>query len=312
VRTLPNGAFVAEGVAPGRYVLMARGASGPPPAPPSDPAQALSALMLGRFPGAALNLWAREELDINGRDITNLSLRLQPGLRVTGRVAVESATPGALAPGSVSVMLSSIPTTAAPDVAMVAMIAGGGSASAQANADGTFEITGVVPGRYRFAVIAPGLLPVTMPGVELPPSRWMPKSVVVGGRDLLDVPLEIRPQDDLRDVVVTLTDRVTSLSGTVFDQAGRPTPAFPIVVFPTDRVYWAPGSRRVQQVRPASDGTFRLTGLAAGEYFVCAATDLDPDDLGDPYFLEQLIAGSFKITIADGEKKVQDLKLAGG
>ena len=34
--------------------------------------------------------------------------------------------------------------------------------------------------------------------------------------------------------------------------------------------------------------------------------------LADPSFLEQLISGSFKITLGEGEKKTQDLKLAGG
>jgi hypothetical protein len=98
----------------------------------------------------------------------------------------------------------------------------------------------------------------------------------------------------------------------VFDQAGRPTPAFPIVAFPVDRAYWAPGSRRIQQAKPASDGRYRIVGLPPGEYFLCAATDLDPNDLADPFFLEQLVAGSFKITIGLGEKRAQDLKLAGG
>ena len=45
---------------------------------------------------------------------------------------------------------------------------------------------------------------------------------------------------------------------------------------------------------------------------MCAVTDLEPGDLYDPVFLEQLIPGSFKISLAEAEKKVQDLKLAGG
>jgi hypothetical protein len=84
------------------------------------------------------------------------------------------------------------------------------------------------------------------------------------------------------------------------------------MVFSTERAYWTPGSRRVQQARPASDGRYRLAGLPAGEYFVCALTDLDRSQLYDPAFLESLVSGSFKITLADGEKKTQDLKLASG
>jgi hypothetical protein len=98
----------------------------------------------------------------------------------------------------------------------------------------------------------------------------------------------------------------------VFDGAGRVTPNFPIIVFSTDRSYWTLGSRRVQQARPASDGKFKVTGLPAGEYFVCAVTAVERTEVYDPAFLEQLVGVSFKITIADGEKKTQDLKLGGG
>ena len=98
----------------------------------------------------------------------------------------------------------------------------------------------------------------------------------------------------------------------MFDGAGRVTPNFPIVVFATDRAYWTLGSRRVQTARPASDGKFKVTGLPAGEYYVCAVTAVDRTEVYDPAFLEPLVAVSFKITIADGEKKTQDLRLGGG
>jgi len=135
---------------------------------------------------------------------------------------------------------------------------------------------------------------------------------MLNGRDVADAPLEVKPNEDVPGLVVMLTDRPTELSGTVVDRAGRPAPGFPIVVFSTDRAYWTIGSRRIQQARPSSDGKYTLTGLPAGEYYVCAVTDLDQAQLYDPVFLEALAAGSFKITLTDGERKTQDLKLAGG
>ena len=54
-----------------------------------------------------------------------------------------------------------------------------------------------------------------------------------------------------------------------------------------------------------------MSGLPAGEYYVAAVTELEPGDLADPAFLEQLAAAAFKITLADGEKKQQDVKLGG-
>jgi hypothetical protein len=70
------------------------------------------------------------------------------------------------------------------------------------------------------------------------------------------------------------------------------------------------GSRRLRPpVRPASDGRYRIAPLPAGVY-VAALTDLDPEDLYDPAFLEQVAASSLTVTLAEGEKRVQDLRLA--
>jgi hypothetical protein len=67
----------------------------------------------------------------------------------------------------------------------------------------------------------------------------------------------------------------------------------------------------VQTARPASDGKYKVTGLPGGEYFVVAVTAVDRSEVYDPLFLEQLVPVAFKITIKDGEKKTQDLRLGG-
>jgi hypothetical protein len=319
VRSLPDGGFLAEGVAPGRYGLTARAAPG---GAPNDNSAELAALRMlfggagggGRGSSSPYTLWAREELDVNGRDMTNLTLRLAPGMTVSGRIAIEATSLPPLAASSVSVTLAPVQDTAnmPPELAAIAMFGmgpGGGSSIGTAGDDGVFEVKGVAPGRYRLNALAPGMLPFALPGMPSAAQSWMARSIVLGGRDVSDLIVEIRPNEDVKDVAITISDRVTELTGVVYDQAGRPTPAFPIVVFATDRNYWAPGSRRVQQARPASDGRYKFTALPAGEYFVCAPTDLDPSDLADPFFLEQLTAASFKLTIAPGEKKTQDLKL---
>ena len=316
VRSQPDGRFAVDGVAPGRYVLSARAAPGG-----GNDNSDLAALRLlfggalggGKGASSPFTLWAREEFDVNGRDLTNLSLRLAPGMTVGGRIAVEASSLPPLSRSTVTVTLSPVTNTSnmPPELAAMSMFGGaaGGGSMATAGDDGVFEVKGVAPGRYRVNVMAPGMMPMSLPGFTMPPPAWMPRSIVLGGRDISDLIVEIRPNEDVKDVAITLTDRVTELSGVVYDEAGRPTPAFQIVAFATDRVYWAPGSRRVQQARPASDGRFRFSALPAGEYYVCAPTDLDPNDLADPFFLEQLIAASFKLTIAPGEKKTQDLRL---
>jgi hypothetical protein len=109
-----------------------------------------------------------------------------------------------------------------------------------------------------------------------------------------------------------LTDQPTEIAGTLLDQLGRPTPEFSVVVFSTDRTYWSTAPRRVSGVvKAGSDGRFSVTGLPPGEYFLTVLTDPDPLQLRDQSFLEQLAASAIRITLAEGEKKVQDLKLSG-
>jgi hypothetical protein len=245
-------------------------------------------------------------------------LQLQPGMTVSGKVVFEATTqkpPTSLA--ATRLMLSPAPASGSQSDLIASML---NAANATVADDGTFSAKGVVPDRYRVLAIGPGMLgglasfaAAANQSASMPVDIWTLKSIVVNGRDVTDVSLEVKPGEDVTGVVVTFTDRPTTLSGRVIDRAGRPAPGFPIVVFSTDRAQWSVGSRRVRQVRPASDGTFTITGLPAGEYYVSAVTDLDANDLSDPTFLEELAAsGALKLTLADGERKTQDLRLAGG
>jgi hypothetical protein len=113
-------------------------------------------------------------------------------------------------------------------------------------------------------------------------------------------------------LVVTFTDRSQPLSGTLVDAGGQPTSDYFIVAFSTERRFWTPGSRRVAQARPGNTGAFSITTLPPGEYYLCAVTDVDSNELYDAVFLESLIRAASKVTLADGEQKVQNLKLTGG
>jgi hypothetical protein len=179
--------------------------------------------------------------------------------------------------------------------------------------DGTFTVRGLMPGRYQVAVTGKAMrLNSLVPGMPPAQTGWIVKSIRWKDQDLADTGIDLQAEVPVSGVVVTLTNQPAQLGGTVIDAAGRPTGAFPIVVFATDRAMWAPGSRRVLQAQPASDGKFSVIGLPAGEYYLAAVTRLEPGDLANRQFLEDLLPASLKITIRDGEKKTQDLKLAGG
>lgn len=308
-RTGQEGTFTIAGVKPGAYTLTVRAAVRDSNAATDLAAAARQAVASFSGGAAGLSHWASEDIVVQGRDVTDVTLALRPGSTVTGRIVYDATTrtpPADLSRAQISLTLS---MRAAGSADPINALSGAGSLGATIAPDGRFTVTGVPPGRYRLAS-QQGLIPIPVQNVAV--GGWTLRSAMAGGRDIVDVPIEIRSGQDVADVVVTFTDRPAELSGTVFDQNGRVTPSFPIVVFSTDRAYWTPSSRRVVMASPASDGRFRVVGLPAGEYYVCAVTMVSRSELYDASFLDALAPGAFKITIAEGEKKTQDLRLGGG
>ena len=284
-RLTPDWKFSYAGVTPGRYTITARLIERPASGPELRPG--LVAI------GSGLTvMWAVADVTVDGVDRSDLSLALAPGMTVSGRVQFQAA-PGSTAPdlSRVRVSLSS------------ASRADGGIGfagdSTGVNANGQFTLSGVIPGRYsvRASVNGP------------PYGDWMIRSSMVNGRDTLDFPIEIQPDEHVSAVVVTLTDVTQRLSGMLQDAAGRPASAFTIVVFPADRNYWSV-TRRIRTARPGQDGRYTINDLPVGDYRVAAVYDLSPGETSDPSFLETLAGGSVLLTIRAGERKVQDFRIA--
>ncbi|MGE5833043.1 MAG: hypothetical protein ACM4AI_01055, partial [Acidobacteriota bacterium] len=67
------------------------------------------------------------------------------------------------------------------------------------------------------------------------------------------------------------------------------------------------GSRRVRAVRPDSNGRFAVRGLPAGPYYVALTKDsMSQKELTAK--LPTLTPTGVRVTLAEGEKKVQDLR----
>ena len=317
ISTNGEGRFSITNVAPGHYSLTARGGpggsavrfgggdfvmalpaaptvtsapAGAPPPPPPPPA-----------PGGS-TLYAAVDVEVNGENLSDLSLTLQEGMTIAGRLVFAGKS------------LSAPLNLARTRVSLLPAATGGlsmGVPDATVDATGAFKFVGVPPGKYRINSSVMGGGPGNTGGAGAAAS-WALRSAVVSGRDVLDGALEIRPGQNVDGMVVTFTDQPTEISGTLLDGAGKPTPGFSIVVFSTDRSTWTAGSRRVSPpIQVSSDGKYKTAGLPPGEYFLAALTDYEPGDLGDASFLEQVAAVAIKITIGEGEKKVQDLKIAG-
>jgi hypothetical protein len=229
-------------------------------------------------------LWAMTELTVSGQDVSGVALTLAPGMAVSGRFAFQGqAAPADQARISISVM--SMQSTAASVIGAVTLN----------SADPGFTLTGLAPGWYRFSA--------TM-------GSWTLASAMLGNRDVADTPFEIKPGENVSNLVVTFTDAPAALSGHLTDAAGRPAPSLMLLLFTTDRSSWYSGSRRLRApITPASDGSFSFTGIVPGEYYLAALTDVAPNEWADPSFLEQASLSAIKVTLGTGDKKVQDVRI---
>jgi hypothetical protein len=310
-----NGTFEFASVIPGQYTLSARGStqSGPPPPPPPPPGPPGAppppppppppggdVSFFGVSPAASgrtLDLWAAMEITVSSQDLTGLAVALEPGLTISGRVVFDAATQTP-PPDFTRVQISVGASRNAIPVGGVPMNMHG----AQIRPDGTFQIAGIAPDNYVITGFVPGGSP------DMP---WIVKSVMMGGENVADRPVAIKSGSRLSDVVITFTDRHAELSGRLVDTAGRPAPEYFVFVFSTNRAHWTPNAVRLMRppTRPASDGTYRVAALPPGEYYVAALTEIDDADIYDAAFLEQVAAAAFKISIAEGEKKKQDLQI---
>ncbi len=165
-------------------------------------------------------------------------------------------------------------------------------------ADGTFSITSIPSGTFR----------LLLSGSAIDRTPWSPRSAMMGSRDLLDNDFEIDAGGNAT-LHITLTDVHTAISGTLQTPAGAPASDVFVIAFPADRARWAPYSRRIKAVRPGVDGRYAISDLPAGEYLLAAITDIDQDEWQAPGFLDQLVAGAVKFTLADGESRVVNLRV---
>jgi hypothetical protein len=301
-RVAPDGRFVINGAPPGRYTLTARtqpgptgGAGGRGGMPPPDPQASSGPVAQPQV------LWATTDIVVSGQPVSGIVLTMQPGMMVSGKVVFKSvATPE---PKDIAINVFARPPQV--DSLLFGPRMNNGTT---AKPDRTFTIEGLVPDRY---VVTASLTPSG--GTDFSSFfAWTVESVTMGGRDVTDLPVDLRPTSDIRDVVITLTDRKQEVFGTLKESTGRPAPDYTVVLFSTDKQYWLTGSRRIATARPATDGRFEVSspqGLPPGSYFLAAITDLGADEQYDTKLLEDLSKAAVKLTLAPGERKQQELRI---
>jgi hypothetical protein len=233
-------------------------------------------------------LWALQDLTVGGPTPTSLSLRLQPAMTMTGRMVFNGTSPP---PDPTKARLQVLPLEGTSATL--------NATSFKADPNGEFALSGLTPGRFVLRVAL-----VSAPA-------WQVASITVGGREVLDLPLEIGATDPPA-TVITLTDQSSTLSGVVSAPAGQSASDYFVVALPADRAYWLPQSRRIRSARPGTDGRYEFVGLPPGDYILAATTDFTQTDQQDPGVLAELATHAIPVTIGVGQTKAVDLKLGGG
>jgi hypothetical protein len=297
--TRPDGSFTLLAVPAGQYA--ARATKMPrPPIPGGPGAGAIAAMLLGdgstpNSPGqTTVPLYGQAPVTVSGGDVTTVSVELREGAKLSGRIEfVGSATPPQPR------QLQAVAVTLTPLDGRAFGSAPGflGQPASQATADesGQFTTVGYPPGRYTVSV-----------GGQLP-SGWTLKSVVVSGRDVSTVPLELST-GDVGGAVVTYTDKVSQITGTVRGAAANARAT--VIVFPVDYHAWISNGmspRRTRQSTASAAGVYTAAGLLAGDYLIVAVDDIDVPDNQDPAMFDALARIATRVTLGEGDKKTADL-----
>mgnify|MGYP006270160319 CR=1 FL=1 len=230
---------------------------------------------------------------VGSTDVDGVRLELQPAPSITGRVVFVGRGLEPPDPKTITLALSSVS-------GFGRSVANG---SAAINGD-TFVFAGVMPGTFR---VAGAVRSTAKPGEP----AWTLASVLIGDRDVTDLPVELNSGQTLPPLTVTFTDTSSELSGRISLTDGKPGTDYFVVVLPSDERYWVWNSRRIKSTRPDASGRYSFPGLPPGSYRVAAVTELEQGDLRSLTFLRDLVGASAEVKIADGEKKVLDLKLGG-
>jgi len=260
----PDGQFSIAGVPPGDYSLDVM------PVPPG---------MLGSSAGPELDEVASVPVTAGGRDITDLVITTTPGAALSGRVVYQGTTQSGRA--------GRVVAQSAERGGMSVMFRATGD-NGLIDANGRFQIRGVI-GRTLLR---------TMPLTPGPSPGWGLKSVTLNGADITDMPLDVTSLGDVTGIEVTLTDTITTISGSVTNSQRQPVKDYVVVILPAGLRDGVQPERYTRTARPDQEGRFQIRGMPTGDFLAVALASLEDGHEWDPAFRKQIepVAKRFRLT----------------
>jgi hypothetical protein len=233
----------------------------------------------------ARNETAIETVVVSG-DVDNLVLVATSGSPVTGMIVTDEGAPPPFTASGVRLNLLTDSDRVKPTVRVPAI-----------NNDWTFALSNV-GGPFVFRVQG------------LPPG-WMLDAVRIGDRDITDVPFDVPTGGkEVSGLQIVITEKIGKIGGTVVTaDRGAPASDATVVVFSEEEDQWIFGSRFVRSARPASNGTYTITGLPAGNYLVVARQTLMDGEWESREFLAAALPDGVRVELKAGESGQADVKV---
>jgi hypothetical protein len=228
-------------------------------------------------------------ITVDSVDIAGVSLTGSEGGTITGQLLTDTGTVPTMPRLRITIGL---PVRGQPDPTLLGTFHTPGSS--QVGADGSFSIKGVF-GHARIRV-------------DLS-DDWMVKSILHDGRDITDVPFELKSGETLSGVQIVVTNQVSKVTGQLTDANGLPLTDATILVFAEDAAQWADDARGVRAVRPDQQGQYQVKGLPFGAYLAVALEYVEDGMWNDPEFLDSLRRYAQKVTVPDATVQTIALKL---
>ena len=290
IRNLLPGTHAIQGSAGGTLTLSA-GGGGP-----------VMMLRLAGGPGGAESgATGRMEVTISDADVTGAVLQLTGGAEIAGTIRMEdgdlkdwlqpsqqpqggpAGLPPLPGPGTKSVRLGSTEgiSVSAPN--------------APFNADGTFVLKGVAPSKYF----------ITIGGL---PQGSFVKSMRFGGQDVTRAPLDLTSGGG-GSLEVVLSPKAADVSGAVLNDKNEPVQGVPVTLWPKipDR---SNASNGIKSANTDQNGSFKISGLAPGDYYVAAWDDIPEAGLAqNPDFLAQFASDDTAVKLAESAHQTASVKL---
>ena len=137
-------------------------------------------------------------------------------------------------------------------------------------------------------------------------------SVVWNSRDVTDTGFDASAGTDFDDVIVTVTDKLIAVAGSVTDPQGQPASAAAVIAFPVNRARWINygwSPIHIGSQATTGAGTYRFQNLPEGEYYLVAVPSSQVDRVARPEVPRGRRDVGHRIAVKWGEQKTQDLRV---